>query len=482
MAWVSVDFGNGKTAGQPQHRVVSCYGGAASEWRADEMGLTLRSDPLGIAAIYYYATAKRVICADNLVELFENGAPRKVDPLLLRFNERFFFCPLDLTIFEGIKRLPPGATLTFNASGDMRVSNGIKAPRAHTLSRGAAVATYGGLFEDAVRKLTQGEDALTVPLSGGRDSRHILLACRALKKDIRAVTFRNFPPTGRDVAIAAEVCRAIGCAHEVIENTEYDFLPSLVKTLPAVHFETIHHGWIWALVRYLKEKPRPFLDGLAGDVLSNALFFSARDNHLIRDGRGEELARELALTVRPNPDKQNAARDLERTEHLIATEFARWADWPNPQIACTLFNRTRRCIASAPRAISAASGAPAVFPYLEPDLFAFLAGLNEGFFADKGFHDEAIALRYPGGAAIPYGQDQARARLGYFVSLRNALPYLYGWQSAGGLEPDRLVQLAGIAKVMAGADFAQQSWRFTSHALTLAIAKGPPRSGSRTRG
>jgi hypothetical protein len=244
-----------------------------------------------------------------------------------------------------------------------------------------------------------------------------------------------------------------------------------VRALPEIQFELLEHGWIWSLVPHLARRALPFFDGLGGDTLSNALYFSLEANRQLRDGdaAGASQRFEECALSQSRVAHVLSASEKERLRHLLREEMALWRAWPNPLIAFVFFNRTRRGVACAPLAISRLAGAPVAFPYLERQVFDFLIGLDERFFAQPGFHDAAIARRYPQYAHIPYGKG-APAPLGYFRSVKNALAYLAGRPKTGGLDMGDRARWIGLARILLGGDFFDESWRFQDFDLLRAIA------------
>lgn len=448
------------------------YGeGDTAVWTFRDGAFRLAADRLGLVPLFNASTSDGLLCADNIAELLRAGVPCRLDRTAVALSHGLGFCPGAITVFEGISRLGPSATLHMSAA-ETAIGGALRPPGPSGISRTAALDAYGELLEASLRRLAGEAGRVSVPLSGGRDSRHILFAARAAGLEIEAATFKNFPPTGKDVAVAAGLCRRLGCPHTILENTEYDYHRSLVRALPEIDFELLEHGWIWSLVSHFAKTRRAFADGLGGDVLSNGLYFSLADNRHLRGGdlAAAGASFEKSALTHSRVAHLLSAHEKERVRSIIREEMAHWRDWPNPLIAFVMFNRTRRGAACAPLAISRLAGVRALFPYLERSVFDFLIGLDGEFFAEPGFHDEAIARRYPAYADIPFGKGRP-APLGYAASARNALAYLAPTPKIEGLAASGRARLVGILRILAGGDFFAESWRFQDFDLAAAISR-----------
>jgi len=473
MTWIAWKPAMGSVSGALHHMLPAEYGNHESAgWTFADGALTVHSDRLGIVPLYYSDTANRIVCADNIQEMFDQGVPCKPDRLLLACMRTMSYCPNELTIFEGVKRIPPAAVLKRGARERTTLSSTPRIPQSNGLSRNDAIEVYASLFEDGIRRLAAGRERFLVPLSGGRDSRHILLASLALGLNVETLTYNNFPPTDEDLGVAVELSRRAGCHHTVVENEQYDFHRALLRTIPTINFETDMHGWIWGMVRALQVAKSPFLDGLGGDTLSNGLFFSLETNRLLRSGKIKATV-ERRINILLQDKRWRLActgRDIERLRAILEEDAARWLEWPNPALAGVFFGRTRRAVGIAPWTMSQLSKVPVLLPYLDPAVFDLLMGLDENFFAVKGFHDDTIAARYPRFADLPYGERKKDAKLGYAASLKNVLPFMHPRGPFSGARREWARAMSVALKVLAGFDFANEHWRCTDYAVSLTLA------------
>src|SRR5262249_4477166 len=134
---------------------------------------------------------------------------------------------------------------------------------------------------------------VAVPLSGGRDSRHILLELHEqAHRPQLCVTARLYPPRNdEDARVAASVAAALGLPHVVLEQGER-FDAELQKNV-ATSFCAEEHSWALVLADFLRRRAGTVYDGIGGDVLSAGLFLTARRIALYEAGKLPELAEHL---------------------------------------------------------------------------------------------------------------------------------------------------------------------------------------------
>ena len=263
------------------------------------------------------------------------------------------------------------------------------------------------------------EDQSLVPLSGGRDSRHILLALHESgATGIECVTYHHYPPRrSDDVDIAAAACARLGLPHTVLHQGEPRFRAELRKNR-LTSFCTDEHAQSLVLADFVCDRTDRLYDGIAGDVLSGGLNLTPERVDLFARGEVEMLARHLLQA-----DRQ-VVRLGERGEAVIArlltaaayqrfgfdlavasvgSELAHHVDAPNPVGSFFFWNRTRREIALSPYAM--VNGVRRVYaPFLDHRVFDLLSSLPPAWLLDHRFHDEAMARVYPVLADLPYAR------------------------------------------------------------------------------
>lgn len=385
------------------------------EWAWDGRQLDAVTDRYGFHPAFVFHAPERMGISPSVTALLEAGAPRELDDAALAVFLRLGFFIGEDTPFRAIRALPPAAQLRWRDGRCVSHSwrrGGPPAP--FTGSRDAALDAMGELVQSAVERLrpAPGERAL-LPLSGGRDSRHLLLAlCRAGTPPAACITLHRYPPASDDdVPVAAEVARALGIPHHLLPLAR-DRLGAEMRKNAATGYCADEHDWFLPLAEHVRRGNYDVVyDGIAGDVLSAGLFLTPERHRLFAEGAFGALAEHLLggegylPGLLPPPLYRRWSRAL-AVEHL-ARELARHAMAPNPTGQFFFWNRTRREIALAPWALLAGP-ARVVAPFLNDAVYDFLATLPASLLFDHTFHDEAIRRYYPEHAALRYASGSAR--------------------------------------------------------------------------
>jgi asparagine synthase (glutamine-hydrolysing) len=418
--------------------------GVFAGWSWDGRVLDVEHDRYGLYPLFYYARGEEFAVAPSIVTLLQEGAVPDLDPEALAVFLQLGFFIDDETPFKHIKAVPPSARFAWDGKLFVRPHRDLGDRR--DVSRDEALRTYAELFRDAVRRrLPSGP--VVLPLSGGRDSRHILLELwEAGVRPESCVTAIRYGRGNNDVEVAGMLTRALGVDHVVLERAPR-VQAELEKNL-ATSFCADEHAWLMPLARHLNGRPVEIYDGIAGDVLSASLFQKPAWLELYRGGRFVELAKTLVGKRRdgivglPGADTRRLADEaLER----IAVELRRYEDTTNP---CTMFffwNRTRREIALAPFSILA--GVETCFcPYLDHELYDFLTSLPPEITIDRSFHTDTIALAHPSAQKVPYAVP-GRRRVDASLAAFGAGVVGYGLRTPrrrGGMLALLRAQLAGL--------------------------------------
>jgi asparagine synthase (glutamine-hydrolysing) len=407
----------GMTEGKVGHKIRHANrddsDGIFAEWFWDGACLSVHNDRYGFFPLYYFADSDGIAISTSIVRLLEAGAPRDLDDAgLAAFLRLGFFLGED-TPFRAIRALPPAATLKWR-NGELTVSGRITIAKADNLSREAAVDGYISLFREAVRRRPPSKPNVTVTLSGGCDSRHILLElCEQGMRPDFCLTARYFPwrAAHDEVEVATNLCHSLGLPHLALDQRESLMQVELKKNLKTGFCSFNEHGWYLVVADYLNRTAGSVYDGIGGDVLSAGLFLSPKRVELCEKGRLVELADDLKSTL-PDHMIDAALRPLhghkfnsEFAFARFAAEFRKHLDAPNPIGSFHFWNRTRRLITLCPYGMLCE--VPEVFsPYLDHEMFDFLASLPARMFVDHSFHAETIRRAYPAYAHIPFAHQK----------------------------------------------------------------------------
>lgn len=382
------------------------------EWNWDGERLIVRNDRYGIYPLFYAAHGQEIRISPSMHHVLDGAFPKTLDyPALAVFFRLGFFVGDD-TPFEHVRVLPPASTLTWHR-GELSLQRGsieICPPKSEPGTLAEAAEEYAALFRRAIERRRPAGGSFTVPVSGGRDSRHILfeLMAQGFIPDL-TVTVRSRPPSpNEDIRIARILTRELDLPHDEIDMP-HSFFQAHRKDVEMTELCSSGHIWLLPVSAWLKGRTHTVYDGLAGSVLSGGFQVNEERLALFRDGRlGELAARLLPESRGMEAFLSGCLRPLLRDRVLrsaavdrLTAELERHGDARNPLVSYIFWNRTRRGVGLIP--FSILSHVPNVYcPYLDHDLFDFLINLDINLALGNALHDETIRRTYPRYAHIPY--------------------------------------------------------------------------------
>ena len=402
------------------HQVVRECGavpdGIYARWEWTGTELRLERDRYGLYPLFMARSARQCCIATDLLQLLEHGVSRAFDDDALSVFVRLGFFVGGDTPFAAIRAVPPGAVVQHGASGFRVSSRRPLPPRAQGLSRADAVDALIAAIEEAIARRPP-LMPYVLPLSGGRDSRHILLALVDAGYPPEAcVTVEHFAPRANDdITVASELCRRLGVRHVVLRQRER--LCAEHQKNQRTHYCTDEHAQFVVLADHLARETPETYDGIAGDVLSQSSYLTLDALRVFESGNAEQVAEHLldgygtavsetALdALLAPPLRRRLSRD--RAIARLAREIRHHLDAPNPVASFFFWNRTRREIALAPYGLM--RDVLVYAPYLDRDVFDLLMSLPARGLLDRSLHTEAIALAFPGVRDIPYARSGGHA-------------------------------------------------------------------------
>ena len=200
-------------------------------WDSRRRRLFLARDRFGTRPLYYFTDGKRFIFGSEVKAILAHpDVPRGVD--LAALNEYFTFQNIltDLTLFKGVRLLPPGCWMSVEAG---------KAPVLHRywdyrfdpdppkMEMGEAAGELQRLFRQAVTRQLMSEVPLGCYLSGGMDSGSITAVAR--ENLGRLCTF----------TLGFDLSSASGLELGFDERERAEALSNLIKT---EHYEMVLHA------------------------------------------------------------------------------------------------------------------------------------------------------------------------------------------------------------------------------------------------
>ena len=389
----------GYTTGDPNSTSAD---GVWAQWSWQNNQLTVTNDRFGFLPVYYAAIGDGFGVSTSALELINAGADTTLDDRGIAVFLRLGYYVGDDTPFQAIRVLPPGSRLTWTNNKLQIESIAPALPQqVSTLSREQAVREYGERFQNVVEQMLPDADAkMCVPLSAGRDSRHILYALlRAGRRPDMVVTARSAPPRpDTDAKTAAGITKALGLPHTIIEQSQDRFDDEMNKDV-LTSFCADEHFQMVPVSRWMQAgQYKVSWDGIAGDIFSCGVY---SDNTMLDRFRNRQFAElsswmldtEGYLPHLLTPEYQARwHRDL--AIQRVSEELEKYADLPNPAAPFFFFNRVRRELALCPYGMLNQS-THILAPYLSPDIFDLLIDLPFEFFKGREFHSEAIDQFYP---------------------------------------------------------------------------------------
>ena len=398
--------------------------GVFATWRWDGQCLRVENDRYGFYPLYYFANEVEVCISPSLVRLIGEGAPDELDyPALAVFLRLGFFVGDD-TPFEAIRAVPPGADFAW-ARGRFRVRGNPFLVQRQSLSRDAAIDAYISLFRQAMELRRPKDDNFILPLSGGRDSRHILLElCRMKCAPRRCVTSYKYPTLSSrrpDASIAPMLARRLNVSHSFFKDDESPFRRELTTNI-VLNMCVDEPAWIFALYDYINKNSPVCYDGIAA-LLSHSTYVTREPLCLFEQGHWEELADYLFRQWSKGPsisrllgaDRRDKL-DGETAAIRVLKELKRHAGAANPLLAFYFWNRTRREVALAPLLLLKDVEA-AYMPYLDHQLCDFLLSLPPDMTIDRKLHSDTIHRAFPQYSSIPFSRDVKLANSQFSISI-----------------------------------------------------------------
>ena len=383
--------------------------GVWATWHWDGRQLVLQNDRFGFFPVYYAELPDGFAVSTSALELLRAGASRQLDDAAIAVFLRLGNYIGDDTPFAAVRVLPPGTTLRWSDGKLSLTSTCSELPRERSsLTRQQAVDSYGKVFQSVVEDmLPDPADRMCVPLSAGRDSRHIVYAlARAGRLPQMVLTAESPPPRpSTDAKVAAEITAEMGLPHQVIRQSSDRFADEIEKDLLTC-FCADEHAQMLPVARWLQQSNVDVSwDGIAGDIFSCGVYNDSRMLDQFRQGQLGELSEWLldAEGYMPGYLTPEALKRWNRDlaiQHL-SKELGRYADLPNPAAPFFFYNRVRRELALSPYGILNQS-THILAPYLSHRVFDLLINLPFEFFGGRQFHSEAIDQFYPELPQKPY--------------------------------------------------------------------------------
>ena len=191
---------------------------AIALWDNDPRKLYLVRDRLGVKPLLYTMQNGVLMFASTARALRKAGSTGSLDTVALTEFLEFGFITDDRSIFESVKKVPPGSIVEWDGS-DLLCRPYWSLPRV-TEGRGTIFQDVVDRTEEILREAVKIRLHADVPvgalLSGGIDSSLVCWAAKSVGADIRTFTVGTPGDATDESADAVETARQLGISHSVI--------------------------------------------------------------------------------------------------------------------------------------------------------------------------------------------------------------------------------------------------------------------------
>lgn len=387
------------------------------EWHWDGKEVVVRNCRLGFFPAFYYATDKEFGVAASVEKLLECGAPHDLDDAAMAVFIRLGWVLGEDTVFKAIRMLPPGGEVRWSG-GVPQVTGGYTFPAPQNISRKAALEGHGELIRQAVRRRASKDVRFGFPLSGGHDSRHILLELDALgcKPEV-CFTNHDFPPyREQNIQVAKQLAQRLGLPHRQLGQPASRLATELRKN-QLNQFGAMENIWCVSMYPAIARHTPVVYEGSPGNNYFGE-YSNSENTLLFEQGRLRELAQKILqkwLTWQSSEDALTRILTNEAAQRFsyelaidrVAAELGKYSVAANPIGSFHFWTRGRRVAQLQPFSIARQAGVIAVTPYLDHDLVDFLASVPSDIALDKQFYKDSINRMHPRFEDIPYAGDHS---------------------------------------------------------------------------
>ncbi|MCH8957260.1 asparagine synthase (glutamine-hydrolyzing) [candidate division KSB1 bacterium] len=197
--------------------------------------LFLARDRLGIKPLYYYNDSGKFAFGSELKSILQvENIPREVDKRALDIFLTFEYIPSPYSIFEGIRKLPPGHSLTLK-DGRITIKEywDLRFDEKET-PEDELCEQLLDLFQDAVKIRLMSDVPLGAFLSGGIDSSAIVaMMSRVMDRPVKTFSIAFKEDTYNESPYAQQIANRFNTEHhvEVIEPNALELTEKLVGFL-----------------------------------------------------------------------------------------------------------------------------------------------------------------------------------------------------------------------------------------------------------
>ncbi len=392
----------------------SCTGDVGAEWSWNGETLTVANDRFGYYPVFYYQRDDEIGVSNSAIKLIAEGGPGELDDEAVGTFLRLGFYLRERTPFKHIFVLPPAGRLVWRA-GRVTVAGGTVLTKPQRLTREQAVEGYIELVRQAVRRRPPNNTRFAVPLSGGRDSRQILLELhRQGHRPTQCVTFDPDPrQPAPDMKVASQIAVSIGVEHIVVGPVA-TWLAYVLRKNVLASFCSSEHTWIMPAADYLRRNHAEWYDGMGVGIFSRGDLIKRDCAGMLEKGDFLGCAKyAFGKTIRLPEEGITLFQEcialppvsMEHSLAVTAEELRHHATAANPLASFAFYNWDRRGISLGPTGPGMPFGKYVHTPLMDDDLFDFVASFETELVLECEPQTEAIRRAFPAHSQFPFDKD-----------------------------------------------------------------------------
>lgn len=385
--------------------------GTAS-WHWDGQQLLARTSDTGLLPIYYHAEENRITLSTSLLALRERMIDARLDWPAIAIQLAFGGFIEDDTPYVEIKALPLRTTLAWSRDRLVIEQRTFEIPQL-TLDYDEAKRRYLSTFREAVQR-TLPIEGFALGLSGGRDSRHILLQLLELGIEPTQLTTSShcLRASDPDTMGATMIAERAGFPITLVEP-DPDRIRSELRKNELTEFASLAHSWGLQLGSAFTGQPVLY-DGMNGGALFGRAPFvstlsdaSGRPPHDIPGLAAAVIERwfdrvigriEALFVASPLPESV-----LEEARQRIETAMWNYEHAPSPAKAFHYFNHTGRTIGAFTYGLMNTDSV--LCPFDDPEVVRLGLGLPWPVSHNPRLQTEAIRDAFMQYADIPFAEE-----------------------------------------------------------------------------
>jgi hypothetical protein len=255
-------------------------------------------------------------------------------------------------VFQGVRRADPGTAIRASDGALLHAGSELRWTSRPANSEALVELTIESVRRSVERTVHLGRPL--VALSGGRDSRLIYLALRALGIRPRLILTAGRGSESPDALVASNLAHACGDPIEHVSGVRFD--PSIERWRHArQNFESLEHSWFLGVAMRARALGGSVTDGIGAGVLSTGSLMHPVAVELWRRRALDELADwTMSHAAGTTPRFRAAVRSLgvplatdDEVRDALVQTLRELECYPNPLGTFSLLNWTRRGISAS---------------------------------------------------------------------------------------------------------------------------------------